>query len=734
MSRLRPILAVAAVIAVAIGAWSLHRSRQSRVSGATVSANEYVGSATCASCHKKFYDLWSTSFHGLAMQRYTPELARAQGFPSGVSIRIGDITYKTDLTDQGGSILEHSASGDHSYPIEFTLGGKNVYYFLTPLDRGFLQVLPLAYDVREKTWMDSTRSMTMHENISRSEPVAWRDRALTFNTSCYGCHVSQIETNYVPANDAYNTTWREAGINCETCHGPSGKHVRLYQAAEKSGKAPTELGLISFKELSHSQRNDSCGSCHAKASLLSNGFHVGDKFYDHFSLSAYENADYYPDGRDIGENYTFTSWSLSPCAKSGELDCTHCHTSSGRYRYAKSDNPNAACLPCHEDRVKNAVAHTHHKPDSLGNRCISCHMPMTDYAHMRRSDHSMRPPAPAATIAYGSPNACNICHKDKDAHWADKLVREWHKDDYQAAILAQAALIDAARKHDWSKLPQMLAYIKDPHHDSVFAASLIRLLFSCPDPRKFDAFESTVTDPSPLVRSSAIDGLTQRLDTHAINLLAQATKDDTRLVRIRAASALSVVPSHSIDETLRASVQAASQEYVASLNTRQDDFAQHLNLGNFHANRKELNEAAAEYERAAVLRPGISASLVNASVVYSQLGNLDKAEDALRRAIAADPSEPAAHFNLGLLLAEKGQTDEAMKELRKTLQLDKANAAAAYNLAVLVAAKNPAEALALSKQAASSEPGNPKYSAAIAYYQQQLSPHAAAASAHPATN
>lgn len=726
MLRLRPILGLAAFIAIVIGAFSFHQIRQSRI--ARVSAGDYVGSATCASCHKKFYDLWSTSFHGLAMQRYTPEFARAQGFPTGVSVRIGDIIYKTSLTDQGGAIIEQSATGEHSYPIEFALGGKNVYYFLTPLDRGFLQVLPLAYDVRGKTWMDSTRSMTMHENISRSEPVAWRDRALTFNTSCYGCHVSQIETNYVSASDSYHTRWLEPGINCETCHGPAGEHVRLFQAAERSGKVPAELGLISFKDLSHAQRNDACGSCHAKAARITEAFPTGDKFYDHFTLSAYENNDYYPDGRDIGENYTYTSWSLSPCVKSGKLDCVHCHTSSGRYRYAKGD-PNDACLPCHEDRVKNSTVHSHHNADSAGNRCISCHMPMTEYARMRRSDHSMRPPAPAATIAYGSPNACNICHKDKDAKWADKLVREWHKDDYQSPILAQAALIAAARRRDWSTLPQMLAYLRDPGHDSVFTASLIRLLFACPDRSKFDALESALKDSSPLVRASAIDGLSQQLNGHNINLLAQATQDATRLVRIRAAAALSVVPSSSIDEPLRAAVQSATQEYMASLNTRQDDYAQHVNLGNLHANRKELSEAAAEFERAAALRPGIVVSLVNASVVYSQLGDLNRAEDALRRAIAADPNEPAAHFNLGLLLAEKNQPDEAVKELRRALQLDRSNAAAAYNLAVLVAPRNPAEAFALAKQAAASEPANPKYSTGVDYFRQLLAHHSPAAAA-----
>ena len=103
-------------------------------------------------------------------------------------------------------------------------------------------MLPLAFDMRSKTWMDSTLSMTMHENTQHAKPVTWRDRSLTFNTSCYGCHVSQIETNYNPANDSYHTTWREPGINCETCHGPAGKHVRMYQAALKSGKNRVNLG------------------------------------------------------------------------------------------------------------------------------------------------------------------------------------------------------------------------------------------------------------------------------------------------------------------------------------------------------------------------------------------------------------------------------------------------------------------------------------------------------------
>jgi very-short-patch-repair endonuclease len=35
----------------------------------------YAGSASCMDCHERFYKLWSTSRHGLAMQPYTADFA-----------------------------------------------------------------------------------------------------------------------------------------------------------------------------------------------------------------------------------------------------------------------------------------------------------------------------------------------------------------------------------------------------------------------------------------------------------------------------------------------------------------------------------------------------------------------------------------------------------------------------------------------------------------------------------
>ena len=294
---------------------------------------------------------------------------------------------------------------------------------------------------------------------------------------------------------------------------------------------------------------------------LTAGYKTPERFFDHFDLVTLENSDFYPDGRDLGENYTQTSWRMSPCAKGGKLHCVTCHTSSGRYRF-KKEKFNNACLPCHEERVKNVAAHSHHPAESEASRCISCHMPKTDFARMQRSDHSMLPPTPATTILYQSPNACNVCHGDKDAAWADKLVRSWRKRDYQAPVLKRAALIDAARKRDWTKLPEMLAYISDPKSEEIFVTSLIRLLAHCDDPTKIPVLRAALNNPSPLMRGAAVEGLGQSPSMEVLQDIAAATSDDYRLVRVRAAAALAQFPNMKPQGKAKEKVDKATDEFL----------------------------------------------------------------------------------------------------------------------------------------------------------------------------
>jgi tetratricopeptide (TPR) repeat protein len=676
----------------------------------------YAGSSSCRECHERFYQLWATSKHGLAMQPYTLGFAAIQLTEHQGEIVIGKEIYRADIVE--GVVIGTGKKGKQTYKIEHVLGGKNVFYFLTPFPKGRLQTLPIAYDVNKKEWFDTAASGMRHfPGGERGEAVSWKEYSYTFNTACYSCHVSQLSTNYDSKSDTYHTTWTEPGINCETCHGSAVEHNKIAKATPK-GQPLTEYGLIRTKTMTKEQRNDLCTSCHAKASPLTTEYKPKERFYDHFDLFALEDPDFYADGRDLGENYTLTSWSMSPCYKSGQIDCMHCHTSSGRYRF-KKEKFNNACVPCHEARVNNPTEHTHHAATSEGSKCISCHMPMTAFARMNRSDHSMLPPAPAATIAYKSPNACNICHKDKDAAWADTLVRQWRTRDYQAPVLKRAGLIDAARKRDRTKLPEMLAYINDPKHDEVFATSLIRLISPAHDEQALAALLVAAKDPSPLVRGAAVQALGMTPTTEGLQALVEATGDEYRLVRVRAAAGIAAFPRMTSPPAYQAQIKKANDEYLASITARPDQWTSHYNMGNYQLGRGETKKAIAAYQAALKLDPQAIMAMVNSSIAYSQIGESDKAEKALQKALKQAPDNAAANFNMGLLKAEKNDLKAAEKHLKKALKADPQMAPAAYNLCIITAKDRINEAVTWCRKASDLRPQDPKYAYTLAFYLNQ---------------
>ena len=532
------------------------------------------------------------------------------------------------------------------------MGGKNVYYFLTPLERGRLQVLPVAYDVHKKSWYDTASSGVRHFPDRQDAALDWTDRMFTFNTTCFNCHVTQLKTNYDLATDSYHTAWSEPGISCEACHGPALEHVRVMKAAGKQKVA--DIKIIRAKDFSAEQLNDLCATCHAKLMPLSLDFRPGDRFFDHFDLVTLDNPDYYPDGRDLGENYTYTSWLMSPCLKSGKLDCNHCHTPSGRMRFA-ADRTNQSCLPCHEKYVNNPAEHSHHKADDKGSQCIGCHMPSTRFAGMGRTDHSMRSPTPAVTLAMKSPNACNLCHADHDAAWADQWVRQWYKRDYQADVLRKARLIDEARKPEWQHLPEMLAEAQAKENDPVYRASLVRLLRTCPEEKKWPAVLKLLADASPLVRSSAASALGDQLTAEHVRALVRACGDQSRLVRIRSAASLAPVTPEQLPEAKdRATVQKAVEEFMAAMHARPDDWASYANLGNFYMQRQDFPQAIGYFEISSKLEPRMVGPWVNASIAYSNLNRPQDAERSLLAALKLDPANAAVNFNLGLLLRRDG--------------------------------------------------------------------------------
>ena len=408
---------------------------------------------------------------------------------------------------------------------------------------------------------------------------------------------------------------------------------------------------------------------------------------------------------------------MNECSNKGELHCVTCHTSSGRDRYA--NNPNDACLQCHQDRQADLKAHTMHEPDSEGSVCIKCHMPEREFVgHFLRSDHSFRPPMPEATIRFGSPNACNQCHDDKSPEWANKIVKKRENGNYQEETLYWAQLIKEARAEEWGRLDEMLQIIRENRYNDVVVTSFLRLLANCRNEKKWDTvIEALENNGSPLVRAAAASSLGGNFSEKAKKALVNAAEDAVRLVRVYAANTLSAFGDDRFSPTEAQITAKATEEYITSLMARPDDWSSHYNKGIFFQNQGDANKALDSYETAARLYPEALMPLINSSVLYSYIGNHAKAEENLKKALEVDPDNEAASLNLGLLLAEQGKMQEAEEALLTALNANPNQAVAAYNLSVIVAPRDPEKAVQYAQIATDARPDEPKYAYTLAYYQ-----------------
>lgn len=680
--------------------------------------NEFVGSESCRECHEKFYKLWAPSFHAQAMMPVNSEFIQKHQLPNSGPVEVEGKLYSVEFGDSTMTLIEREGDREiYSYKVIWAMGGHNVYTFLTPMEKGRLQTIPLAFDARRKEWFNYPKAGMRHFSDSdiQDEALPWKDPMFSFNTGCYSCHISQLTTNYDLETDTYHTTWREPGINCETCHGPAGNHIK-YARKLKPGEEMKDLGLISTKVFTAEQQNDACAPCHAKMTPITARFMPGDKFFNNYNITTLEDRDFYPDGRDLGENYTMTGWMMNTCAKSSELHCVTCHTSSGRDR--NKDNPNEACLQCHNNRREDLYEHTGHKPED-GLTCLSCHMPKREFVgRFLRSDHSFRPPMPEATIKFGSPNACNQCHKDKSPEWANAIVKKRRNGNYQEETLRWAQLIKEAREGNWSNVDKIFDYIRDEKSEEVVVNSLIRLLGNYYNEDKVPVLMDALKNPSPLVRSSAAYGLTGWVRDDVKQALLDVCRDEIRLVRIQAASALVSFPANSFSPEEKTVFEKAEKEYVASMTSRLDNWSNHYNLGIYHQNKGESQQALESYETAVRLYPQSTMPLINSSVLYSYIGNNQKAEENLRKVLEFDPKNEAANLNLGLLLAEQGRLDEAEKALKTAFESNPEHQpVAAKNLSVIAGQRGDFEqAVKYAKAAWIARPDNPEYGYTYAYY------------------
>lgn len=425
----------------------------------------YFGSDSCRTCHAEIYKGWSESGMAKMLRPYASQNVVGD-FKNNNEFYLGDeadyqdgkfqlkrprdrrLFVRMDVRqDRHYFDILQSDGKWHSYPVDYTVGSKFEQAYATKLPNGEIHVFPIQYNVLHKQWINFWKVID-GPGSERADPRTWErlDASTSYQAICADCHTSQLRNAKGGSFDVNNVEFKEPGIDCEMCHGPSGSHVIQMSEHDYYPKNPLDPP-VNFHKIDSRKSVAICAQCHMQSAIrksgpagelnyASSGEFFGNRLrqpFDEFSRKGF-----YKDGRFRQTTFIVEALERSQCFKKAEVSCGTCHDPHSRDSASNPtslkfrDEPDLMCTGCHS-QFRDAAAisrHSHHAAESEGSRCVSCHMPRIMDALLFRARYHQIDDIPNAemTKRFGreeSPNACLLCHTEKNAEWAGQRLSDW---------------------------------------------------------------------------------------------------------------------------------------------------------------------------------------------------------------------------------------------------------------------------------------------------------------------
>lgn len=407
----------------------------------------FAGSQSCEPCHGGIYRAWQATGMAKMLQlrndaKVLADFSRMMEFPNGP--RLAEV--RTGGNQKPFFEFRLSGGGWKRFSVDYVIGSKWQQAYATALPDGRFFVFPLQFNARTNQWLNYWEKIdppgSARARISRFPELT---EATSYQRNCGVCHTSQLRLTRSEDVAMEQAEFREPGVNCEMCHGASASHV----AEMTSGKIFTASSSppLRFAGLDHLEATLICGQCHRQSALRRLGagqemnYTTETPFF--VRLQGETSAQFspravYKDGRFRETTYIGEAFMRSACFLRGTAQCASCHNPHPANAVENPlslkfpQDPDRMCLQCHPYTGAQASAHTRHAADSPGSRCAACHMPPVMNALLFRAASHQISDIPRAdlTARFGreqSPNACLICHGDKDVNWLKEQLGEYRK-------------------------------------------------------------------------------------------------------------------------------------------------------------------------------------------------------------------------------------------------------------------------------------------------------------------
>ena len=637
----------------------------------SVTADAYIGSEACGSCHEEAMAAWSESHHWHAMQPATS--ATVLGDFADTSFSYSSVEYRFLQRDGDYVVIADDAEGElREFTITHTFGVSPLQQYLITFADGRLQALSVAWDSRPaeaggQRWFH----LYPNEALFAGDELHWTSRNANWNFMCADCHSTDLEKNYDAADNSFATAWAEMTVGCEACHGPGSRHV----------EDPTGDGLIHTLTTQTSQV-DTCARCHSRRGILAENFAPDRKLLDHYLPSLLDGDLYHADGQIEDEVYVYGSFLQSKMHQRG-VRCTDCHDPHS----ASMKRPgNETCTLCHQAQpaadfptltaaVYDSSEHHFHAEGSPGSQCVDCHMAAQTYMVIDpRRDHSFRIPRPDLSDELGTPNACIGCHTDQSNAWAAAEIERRYPGE---RALHYGETIAAGRTPGPEATPALARLATDESQPGIVRATALSLFANGRSPDA-EALRSGLNSDDALVRIGALRGMAALGAYERWQLASPLLEDSVLAVRVEAARMLAPALAQGLPQSQRAALEAAFIELRDTHLLNADRPEALTALAGAYVDAGDYAQAERWFAAALQLDPDWVQALANFADLRRLTGQDAASAELLERAVSNRSDSADLRYAYGLALVRLGQSAESLLRFRDAAELAPDNPTYAY--------------------------------------------------------
>lgn len=636
----------------------------------------------CISCHQKSQHEWQKSDHAKAME--IVDKNSVKGNFNNVDVK--HYGQKAFFFIKDG-IYQVTISYDNkvdTYPIKYTFGHFPLQQYLVETEKGKLQVLPFAWDSRDKSeggqrWYHNYS----HEEIRPEDRLHWRQPLQNWNGMCADCHSDGLIRSYDADKNSFDTRFDNINVGCLSCHGDMSEHAIKSKKGNVSGelasiKSPIGQWIRAIGDKTASWKGkhrdnafmDNCYACHSLRSPLTDGFKANKAFLDQFTPQLPSAPNYYADGQIKEEVYVYGSFLQSKMHSKG-VNCLDCHD---KHTMKLKIEGNGLCLQCHGGEVYNVKEHHQHEQASTGAQCVNCHMPTNRYMGVDdRRDHSFKIPRPALSQSVGSPNACTQCHDDKSNQWASDNLALWHGKS-KVTTSSELTLI-AVNSGQAINLEDHLSLIADETMPVISRASAIGQLPFTTQVLTLSVLKPYLTHKESLIRLSAASAATLLPAVDKVNALKPLLNDKYKAVRV--AAALSLIDTDVFSQNNAVFVSAFKALKISNKVSSWRAEGR-MNIGVNAINTGDVAKAEKAFKATIKIEPYFETGYVNLADLYRSQQRPAQVSSALLKGMKNLPKSANIKYAYGLHLVRQKSIDKAVTFFEKAMILAPQNPQFAY--------------------------------------------------------